>query len=326
MNELVSVIIPIYNVEKYLTRCLESVIKQTYKNLEIILVNDGSTDNSKYICDKYSKSDGRIVLINKINGGLSSARNSGLDIMKGEYFTFLDSDDWIAKDYIEKLVSNITDFDIIQCGYKRINQENKVLFRSNCINKVLNSSEEILEAFFINQDFNTMAWGKLYSKKSLGNIRFLVNKNNEDTIYIADCLKKIIKVRIIEGDLYFYYFNDQSIMNSKINSKKIEDAYYSANYMVHFCETTAPHYVKYMHRNICEISISLYEQLNIKSEKYRQLKSVIVKNFNISFFAIKFTLLKMNIPLLNKIKIYTFFVSKKLTIYVYHLLKERRKY
>ena len=100
---MISVIIPIYNVEKYLTKCIESVINQTYKNLEIILVNDGSTDNSKEIIDKYSSIDSRIKVINKKNGGLSDARNVGIELAKGEYITFLDSDDWIELNMYEKL-------------------------------------------------------------------------------------------------------------------------------------------------------------------------------------------------------------------------------
>ena len=100
---MISVIIPIYNVENYLKKCIESVINQTYKNLEIILVNDGSNDNSKNIIDEYSTIDNRIKVINKENGGLSDARNAGIEIAKGDYITFLDSDDWIELNMYEKL-------------------------------------------------------------------------------------------------------------------------------------------------------------------------------------------------------------------------------
>ena len=132
MKELVSIIIPIYNVEKYLTKCIESVINQTYKNLEIILVNDGSTDNSKEIIDKYSLIDSRIKVINKKNGGLSEARNAGIEIAKGDYIGFLDSDDWIELNMYEKL-------------YKYIKQENTyhILFKITIKNRGLTGNIKI---------------------------------------------------------------------------------------------------------------------------------------------------------------------------------------
>lgn len=103
MNELISVVIPIYNVENYIDKCIETVIKQTYKNIEIILVDDGSTDNSGYKCEEWKKKDNRIVVLHKENGGLSSARNAGIDVAKGKYISFIDSDDYVDYSMIEIL-------------------------------------------------------------------------------------------------------------------------------------------------------------------------------------------------------------------------------
>lgn len=107
MNELISVIVPVYNVEKYSERCIESIINQTYKNLEIILVDDGSPDTCPMICDEYAKKDDRIVVIHKENGGLSDARNAGIEIAKGEYFAFIDSDDYISEEFLSKLYMSL---------------------------------------------------------------------------------------------------------------------------------------------------------------------------------------------------------------------------
>ena len=110
MTEKITVIVPVYNVENYLEKCLDSLINQTYKNIEIIVINDGSTDNQGEICQEYAQKDNRIVYIEKENGGLSDARNVGLDKMTGSYVTFIDSDDWIEQDYIETLYKKIVEY------------------------------------------------------------------------------------------------------------------------------------------------------------------------------------------------------------------------
>lgn len=126
MEELISVVVPIYNVEKYLQKCIDSILAQTYRHLEIILVDDGSPDNCGAICDNYAQEDGRVLVIHKKNGGLSSARNAGLEIAKGELIVFIDSDDWIDANYIEKLYDDISEvqkharnafLDVVTCKY-----------------------------------------------------------------------------------------------------------------------------------------------------------------------------------------------------------------
>ena len=107
MEDLISVVVPIYNVENYIKKCVDSILSQTYKNLEIILVDDGSPDNCPQICDEYAQKDNRIKVIHKENGGLSDARNAGIDISKGKFITFIDSDDYIEKDYVEVLYNSI---------------------------------------------------------------------------------------------------------------------------------------------------------------------------------------------------------------------------
>ena len=125
---LISIIVPVYNVEKYLKCCIQSILNQTYKNIEIILVDDGSTDNSGIICDEYQKKHKNIKVIHKKNEGLGMARNSGMEIMSGDYVTFIDSDDYIDKDLIEKLYINISkgNYDISKSGFKRVNDDGKV--------------------------------------------------------------------------------------------------------------------------------------------------------------------------------------------------------
>ena len=164
----VSIIIPIYNVEKYLRKCVDSVICQTYKNLEIILVDDGSPDSCPEICDSYVDLDSRIKVIHKQNGGLSDARNTGIDMSSGEYITFVDSDDYIENDMIEILISTLEEnhCDISTCNNLIVHSDNIVTIApEQNITRIL-ATENALENLFYKKDISVMATAKLY-KKSL---------------------------------------------------------------------------------------------------------------------------------------------------------------
>ncbi|HEM3623894.1 TPA: glycosyltransferase family 2 protein, partial [Streptococcus suis] len=204
---LVSVIVPVYNVEKYLEKCLQSICNQTYYNLEIILVNDGSTDNSANICNNFANIDNRITVINKKNGGLSSARNEGLKIFTGNFVTFIDSDDWVEIDYIESLLGAFienSDSDIIQCGIARVSESDKILSTPSYNQKILSGIESILNSFFVTHEFDTTATSKLYRRNFIQNFSFMEGKNNEDTIFVADYLEEISKIVILPGYKYYY--------------------------------------------------------------------------------------------------------------------------
>lgn len=152
-KDLISVIVPVYNVEKYLPKCLESIINQTYKNLEIILVDDGSTDNSAKICNEYAKNDNRIKVYYKANGGQGSARNYGMKIAKGEFVTFIDSDDYIAEDLCEYLLKflkqNQLDVAMIQDCY--IYDKNQILHNKQFKTIIIDDHEKMIEYLFINK-------------------------------------------------------------------------------------------------------------------------------------------------------------------------------
>lgn len=165
MKDLVSVIVPVYNAEKYLVKCLESIVNQTYKNLEIILVNDGSKDNSLSICQEYAKRDARITVFDKTNGGVSSSRNFGIDLSSGEYVCFFDSDDYVEISFIEKLVNKIGDNDVCIGGYvaENYNEEGGLTTKE----EVLLDIERIDDNFPLQNHKKLFAlsmslWNKLY--------------------------------------------------------------------------------------------------------------------------------------------------------------------
>lgn len=235
-NDLISVIIPIFNVEQYLKRCIDSVINQTYKNIEIILVDDESPDNCPKICDEYQKNDSRIKVIHKTNGGLSDARNAGLEIATGEYVTFIDSDDYIDCDYIEFLYNLINKYDVKMsiCSYKAIYDNGTVLTQEN--NKEYKiSAHDTLEKMLYHEDFNVATWAKLYKKELFNNVRFPKGKIFEDALTTYKLVDQCDNVAIGLTSKYNYMIRSNSILTGKFNIKKLTlvDAYEEmGNYII----------------------------------------------------------------------------------------------
>lgn len=223
-NPLISIIIPIYNVEKYLEPCINSVINQTYTNLEIILVNDGSTDHSSYIINKYIKKDSRIKVINKNNGGLSDARNAGIDIATGEYIGFIDSDDLITNNYFETLYGLLNNYgaDISICNFTPFN-DNKKNFNNSPLDVQLieytniQALEQYFDEYYIQM---VVAWGKLYKKDFFKNIRFPIGKMREDEFTTYKLLYKANKIVFTTECLYYYLQREDSIMGPSFSLKR----------------------------------------------------------------------------------------------------------
>ena len=219
----VSVIIPVYNVEEYLKQCLDSVINQTYKNLEIILVDDGSFDNSGKICDEYALKDNRIKVIHKENGGLSDARNVGIKEATGEYITFIDSDDYTELDMIEYLYNVLIKFgcDISVCTHKII-KNNKVKKSFNLKKDFKLSSYETVKRLLYNDGADTSAWAKLYKRDLFTGIEYPKGKLFED---IATTYKLFIKSgEIAFGHLakYNYKIRNTSIVRKGFTKAKLD--------------------------------------------------------------------------------------------------------
>lgn len=218
-DKKISVIIPVYNVEKYLRRCLESVINNTYKNLEIIGVNDGSPDNSLNILKEYAARDTRMVVLSKSNGGLSSARNKGIEESTGEYITFVDSDDWVHPQFFEILIQALQhdDTDVAICGFSQVekyentfidyvNHEYKEKRWTISINELLNNKKYKM--------FKVYACGVLYKRNKIYSLFPEGVKVIEDNIFNLLNLPLYSKITIINIPIYFYYYNRESIMHT----------------------------------------------------------------------------------------------------------------
>lgn len=222
--ESISVIIPVYNVEEYIERCLTSVLNQTYSTIEVILVDDGSTDNSGSICDRYAKQDQRIKVIHKKNGGLSDARNSGLKIAKGKYVCFVDSDDVMAPNCIELLYNLCVKNDAeISMGQYQIFCEKITFVDGNKQNEEVLNGCEILWRLF-GKDYVTyvVAWGKLYLRQLFEDVEFPYGKINEDEATTYKLFNKAKRVAVSEANVYGYYMRQGSITKSVFTHKKLD--------------------------------------------------------------------------------------------------------
>lgn len=220
MDSLISVIVPVYNVEQYLRRCVHSILKQTYGNFELILVDDGSTDHSGAICDELSSEDGRIIVLHQSNGGLSAARNGGLAVAGGEYIAFIDSDDYIEENMLFTLLSRIrqNDADMAICGYAKWLED-----KDSIIYPEVNFSERVIgrEAAFsllFSRELSVLmpvAWNKLYKRKLWDRLRYPVGRYHEDEHVIHHLINQCDRVVMVPERLYIYSIRAGSIMDTR---------------------------------------------------------------------------------------------------------------
>ena len=227
LNPIISVIVSVYNIEKYIARAVESVCNQTYQDLEIILVDDGSTDNSGIICDEFATKDSRIKVLHKANGGLSSARNEGVKIAAGEYIAFVDGDDWIEERMYEDMILAIQKYhaDIAICNYKAVGKDNVSDTSTDKI--AVFEGRETLKVFIeedIRYQIQNAAWNKLYKRSLMGDLRFPEGKLFEDIVYTTKLLAKSQRCVYLDKAYYNYIFDrSDSIMNSKKVERLLTD-------------------------------------------------------------------------------------------------------
>lgn len=232
-KELISVIVPVYNAEKYLQKCLDSILEQTYQNLEIIIINDGSTDNSGQICQEYEKKDARIIYIEKENSGVSNTRNAGMDRMTGTYVTFVDSDDWVEPNYVNFLYEKVIEHqaDIVVGNYTSFNEANSVfyfhtsadyyekVYDNKSIIPCLYDSKELLKSALI------VPWGKIYKKEIIDNFCFPIDRIGEDALFNLKVLLDSKKVVYVNKSAYIYRVREGSLSNTWTD-EWIRDAIY----------------------------------------------------------------------------------------------------
>ena len=230
MGSLISVIIPVYKVERYLPRCIDSILSQTYKNIELLLIDDGSPDLSGDICDEYAEKDPRVRMFHKENGGVSSARNLGLDEAKGDYIGFVDSDDYIAPGMYEKLVELIEDnnADIAVCGYQKELSDGTFQPYCETEGEILLSQHEQLECLLTNKYYSCSCWDKLFRKELVTDVRFdSTKKHNEDLLFLYEIMKKSNALAYTSEPYYYYCTNEGSASLSGFSDATMDIIYIS---------------------------------------------------------------------------------------------------
>ncbi len=229
---LITVIVPIYKVEKYIRKCIDSILGQTYANLEIFLVDDGSPDNCGIICDEYAQRDERIIVIHKENGGLSSARNVAIDVAKGQYIMFVDSDDWVEPNFCEKSLEIALKMkvDIVAFGFENVFLDKKCdtkrvekRFTKNA--RILDSSEAIRHLILRDDIILNFAWNKIYKRGLFEGIRYPQGFYFEDNAVTYKLINKARIIYVSDAVLYNYVIRKDSISGIWFNHKSIMDRY-----------------------------------------------------------------------------------------------------
>ena len=297
----ISVIIPVYNVEKYLRRCIESILHQTYEDFELILVDDGSPDRCGEVCDDYSQKDQRVFVIHKKNGGLSDARNAGLDWIfnysDSQWITFVDSDDWVHQKYLEVMYSVATEYhtSICSCGYKRVSgyadDENV-----DSYSVIVGNPDELCKAIFDFTIYNySVACMRLYKKELWSDIRYPVGRYHEDEHTTYKLLYKENTLAIANVKLYYYYINNDGIMKSKLSPQKAYDKldgvlnqcdFFFQNHQYNSLDFSFGIFCRYINNLMTsdtdagkfkDIVTHYLEEIKLRNEKYRKHKPWLLK-------------------------------------------------
>ena len=299
MHDLISVIVPIYKVEEYLDECVASILSQTHSRLEVILVDDGSPDNCPQMCDDWAKKDERIRVIHKINGGLSDARNAGIEIATGEYIAFVDSDDFIMPDMLEKLLAAIQreKADIAACGILDCEGDRR---RAWGCKDLAGTPERIFDLLYHDTAYPVAAWNKLYRRECWQELRFPVGKTCEDAFTTYRLIHNARRIVMVPQALYCYRIRPGSIMTAAFSLKKMdEEEAWRCNY-----EFMAQHYPRfrkaafdfYLQRVNCLIGTMNRSDRITFAPQYQQLRHILRSNFGYVIFASR-------IPLKQRIKL-----------------------
>ena len=262
MGPLVSIIIPVYNAENYLVHCLESVAKQTYSNIEVILVDDGSTDDSAHICDSYASNDKRFVVIRKKNVGPGKAREDGIKISKGEYIAFVDADDYIEENMIERLVEVAKQgYDIVQSGYRIVTVDGEIIKSVKLKPLVITGQKECATYYASQKDVTNFLWNKIFSRKLFKGIEYPKLYAGEDSCVLTQLYAYASSIINIEDQLYYYVMTPDSLCRQPFSNKRLGNIE-AGKFMFNFYKRTFPELSGFSALHICSYAAKLYFEIS----------------------------------------------------------------
>lgn len=273
MSDLISVIVPAYNAERFLSRCADSILAQTHQSLEMILVDDGSTDRTGTICDEYAVSDRRVIVIHQPNKGVSAARNAGIDKSTGTYIVFVDADDALLPNALEQLLSEIqsADADIVSGSSCRINEgEAPSVPLSNGNQRVLEGLDS-LKGSLEDRGFSYAVWAKIYRKEFVGSTRFVEGKQvHEDAFFLFECFCKQPRVVLCDKYVYVYYVTAGSASRAAF-SERFFDILFFADRKLEMIEARYPELKEMAYNVVVKANMALLENLcRTWDPQYRQ--------------------------------------------------------
>ena len=325
-NELISIVVPIYKVEKYLKKCVDSIQNQTYKNIEIILVDDESPDNCGKMCDEYSKYDERIKVIHKKNGGLSDARNAGIEVATGKYIGFVDSDDYIKEDMYENLYNNMkkSDSDISICGYIEYQEGSKIVEKDLNDQTKIYTNKDAIEKLLYNDKITDHAWNKLYKLELFkeNDIRYPKGFMYEDigTTYLL--FENAKKISYNEKIGYYYLRRENSILG-KINKKLIFDLLKMTNDRFEYLKNKFPDLNNKLIENKMKFINKIFRYICISNNKELLKNNLILYEYDFyrnNFKLTKNYILKIQKSNFEKIECYILYLNKDI-YWVYYRVK-----
>lgn len=275
---LVSIIIPVYNTEKYIGQCLESVIEQTYSNLEIILVDDGSTDGSRKICDEYANKDKRIKVLYQKNGGQAKARNYGIRYAHGIYIVYIDSDDYVSANHIEKMLKLAKQYnaDLVQCSMKKFRDGKKEKSKFDKFDITVYSASDALREYCYQKTFTPSPWGKLIHASLMENMEFPVNMGYEDAALMYKVIGKAKTLVFTEEIMYYYRQHKASTMHTPFSDKKVDRIRVAEQFLNYIRENYPENYISAYTRYVLA-QLQLLMELPFK-KNYTNIKKLAYSN------------------------------------------------
>ncbi len=323
MDPKISIIVPVFNVERFIHDCIDSILTQSYKDFELILVNDGSTDRSGDICDEYSNKDGRIVVIHKENGGQSSARNKGIEIAKGKYIGFIDSDDWVHSDMYKILYDKAIekDADITACNILEYQKDSSKRLFCNDSTDYLYNRDAAMSEIYLNERLTFSPCNKLYKKNLFKGIRFKEGSILEDMDFAYRIMHQCNRIFYTGNVLYYYRYNDKSTLRKTFSKKRLDEfpvrkdmyTFYVENYPSQANEV----YVEWFLTGLM-LYINIEKYYNNEKKQFKYLIKTDRK-------VLKSLIFKKNYSKKKKILLFIGIISPNILVKIYRLYWDRIK-